>query len=305
MPPLDEYAIRPEQFEAGVATLKKRQHTVMLLCLASTALFITSVIGLFLQQDLVYSFFDLSLQTKQLHLPLTLRTELAELQQPDYFMNLLSWLGWLLFKLFMAFFGAFFSIYLLKKIRFFYIRFQSFVLKFVGWLIAFILIWSGLTYVQYDLNHGEERALQQVLYYDDNIQQSEIAQYLVEHQVERPVQAYVLAQTALLHRPPDKNTAVPYVRELVQAERNNPEFVEYGFKPEQLWTLQHQVYGKALTPLAQSIETRQQQAAQVSHWVNIGILGLALVAALFSIFLYVLSRRLQGRTIRISQRLHE
>ncbi len=53
----------------------------------------------------------------------------------------------------------------------------------MAWLIAFILLWSGLTYVQYDLKDDESEAFQQIVHYDKNIQQSEIAQYLQQSQI--------------------------------------------------------------------------------------------------------------------------
>ena len=149
MPPLDEYAVNPQQIESGVVALKKRQRNVMLLCISSTIIFLASVVALFLQHDFVYSFFGVTTEIKQLHMPISIDSHLAALgQHSDYFTSLLSWFGWLILKLFVSFVGAFFVIHFLKKIRFFYIRFQSFILKFVGWLIAFIVLWSGLTYLQ-------------------------------------------------------------------------------------------------------------------------------------------------------------
>lgn len=305
MPPLDEYALSSKQIETGMLVLKKRQHKVMLLCVTTSTLFIASVVAIFLQQDFIYSFFGLSQQVEQLHLPLTLEASLTDLApQQDYFFNLLSWFGWLFLKLFAAFFGAFFTVYFLRKFHFFYIRFQSFILKFVGWLIAFIIIWSGLTYVQYDLNNEEKEAAHELVHYERNIQDSAIAHYLAEENVEKPVQAYILAQTALLHQPADKNTAIPYIVELVKAEKTDPDFIEYGFKPEQLWIMQHQVYGKALTPLAQSVEPQVRQAQQLSYWANIIIIAISLMSAVLSLIFYLLSRRLQLRTERITHRLN-
>ena len=305
MPPLDEYALSSKQIETGMLVLKKRQHKVMLLCVTTSTLFIASVVAIFLQQDFIYSFFGLSQKVEQLHLPLTLEASLTDLApQHDYFFNLLSWFGWLFLKLFAAFFGAFFTVYFLRKFHFFYIRFQSFILKFVGWLIAFIIIWSGLTYVQYDLNNEEKEAAHELVYYERNIQDSAIAHYLAEENVEKPVQAYILAQTALLHQPADKNTAIPYIVELVKAEKTDPDFIEYGFKPEQLWVMQHQVYGKALTPLAQSVEPQVRQAQQLSYWANIIIIAISLLSAVLSLIFYLLSHRLQLRTERITHRLN-
>ena len=224
-------------------------------------------------------------------------------QHSDYFTSLLSWFGWLILKLFVSFVGAFFVIHFLKKIRFFYIRFQSFILKFVGWLIAFIVLWSGLTYLQYDLKHDENDAYAKAIQYDKNIQQSELAQYLQQADLDEPVKAYLLAQTALLHKPADKDAAIPQVLALVKAEKSDPHFIEYGFKPEQLWTMQHQLYGKTLTPMAESVSRQVDQAAQMSAFVKILIIAIVIVSAVLSLILFFLAQHLKGRALRVEQRL--
>lgn len=99
MPPLDEYAVRPQQIEAGLVTLKKRQRNVVLLGITTSVFLIASVIGLFVQQDFVYGFFGLTTQVEQLHLPSSIDAQLMAVgQQPDYFVNLLAWFGWLFSK---------------------------------------------------------------------------------------------------------------------------------------------------------------------------------------------------------------
>ncbi len=305
MPPLDEYAVQPLQLETGLQILKKRQRNVMLLALSSTAVLIAAVIGLFIQQDFVYSFFGLTTQVQQLHIPSSADAGLADLgHQSDYFVSLLSWFGWLLLKLFTAFFGAFFAVHLLRKIRFFDQRFQSFVLKFVGWLISLIVIWSGLSYVQYDLNKDAQGEFQKAVYYEKNIQDSEIADYLKKSDLPAPVQSYLLAQTALLHHPADRAAAIPEVQALVKAEKSDPHFLEYGFKPEQLWTMQNQLFNQILTPMAQSVSTQVAQAEllnRAAHWVLLLLIALSACA---SLILYALSSRLKGRTLRIEQRIH-
>ena len=304
MPPLDEYAVNPQQIESGVVALKKRQRNVMLLCISSTTIFLASVVALFLQHDFVYSFFGVTTELKQLHMPISIDSHLAALgQHSDYFTSLLSWFSWLILKLFVSFVGAFFVIHFLKKIRFFYIRFQSFILKFVGWLIAFIVLWSGLTYLQYDLKHDENDAYAEAIQYDKNIQQSELAQYLQQADLDEPVKAYLLAQTALLHKPADKDAAIPQVLALVKAEKSDPHFIEYGFKPEQLWTMQHQLYGKTLTPMAESVSRQVDQAAQMSAFIKILIIAIVIVSAVLSLILFFLAQHLKGRALRVEQRL--
>lgn len=304
MPPLDEYAIQSQQLQTGVVALQQRQKKLGILAVVSMTLLLASVIGFFIQQDVIYSFFGLSTEVQQLHMPASVDATLANLgQQPDYFFSLLSWFGWLILKLSVSFIGAFFLIYLLKKIRFFYIRFQSFVLKFVGWLISFIVLWSALSYVQHDLQDDTQDVYAKIVHYERNIQESELARYLQEADLAAPVEAYLLAQTALMHHPADKDAAIPQVLNLVKAEQLDPQFLHYGFKPEQLWTMQQQVYGKALTPMAQSVSKQVQQAEQfntVAHYLS---LALIVMMAIVSAFLWFLSWHLQQRIYRIQQRL--
>ena len=304
MPPLDEYAVNPQEIKQGVVALKKRQRNLMLLGLTTSTVCIASVIGLFFQQELVYGFFGLSTQLQQLHLPVSVDANLASIgDSPDYFFALLSWFGWLILKIFASFIGTFFLVGLLKKFRFFYVRFQSFILKFVGWLISFIVIWSGLTYWQYDLRNDREDVYQQVVYYDSNINDSEVARYLVDSDIASPVKSYLLAQTALLHKPVDLSAARPYVAQVVEAERQDNKFEQYGFKPEQIWTMQQQVYGKSLTPVAQSVDRQAQQAEQVSKITNVIIIGIAILFTLLSLIIFVLANSIKGRSLRIEQRI--
>ena len=165
------------------------------------------------------------------------------------------------------------------------------------------MLWSGLTYLQYDLKHDENDAYAEAIQYDKNIQQSELAQYLQQADLDEPVKAYLLAQTALLHKPADKDAAIPQVLALVKAEKSDPHFIEYGFKPEQLWTMQHQLYGKTLTPMAESVSRQVDQAAQMSAFVKILIIAIVIVSAVLSLILFFLAQHLKGRALRVEQRL--
>lgn len=306
MPPLDDYAIQPLEIQQGVVTLKKRQQRLTLVALTSLTICIASVIGLFVEQDLVYGFFGLTTEVQQLHLPVTVDQNLAKLgDSQDYFMALLGWFGWLILKIFSAFIGAFFVVSFLKKFRYFAQRFQSFVLRFVGWLIAFILIWTGLTVWQHDIRDKNKDNLAKVIYYDSNIHESEIARYLQDAELAAPIKSYLLAQTALLHEPQDIAAARPHLLKLMEAEKNHAEFDQYGFKAEQLWIMQQQVYAKTLTPVAKTVEPKQQQAEQLSEVMRILIAGMVLVTALLSIILFLLVNMIKSRSVRIEQRIHE
>ena len=304
MPPLDEYAIQPQQLKTGVVALQQRQKKLSFLAVLSMTIVLISAIGFFIQQDVIYSFFGLSTEVQQLHMPASVDATLANLgQQPDYFFSLLNWLGWLILKLSVSFIGAFVLVHLLKKIRFFYIRFQSFVLKFVAWLLSFILLWSALSYVQHDRQDDTQQVYAKIVHYEKHIQESELARYLQNAEMAAPVKAYLLAQTALMHHPADKDAAIPQVLALVKAEQQDPEFLQYGFKPEQLWTMQQQVYGKALTPMAQSVHKQVQQAEQLNtlaYYMNLAVMVLMLI---LTAVLWFLSRHLQQRILRIQQQL--
>ena len=302
MPHLDEYTLSQQQIEQGVIVLKKRQRTVMLIAIITSTVFIALVLSLCIQQDLIYGFLGLSTEIKQLHIVPSLSVNIDHPQ--DYFLNLLSWFGWFVLKVFVSFIGAFFILNFLKKIKFFYTRFQSFVLRFVAWLIAFILLWSGLTYVQYDGRDKRVYAIEKMVSYETNIQESEIAHYLKTNDLAQPIQDYLLAQTALLHKPSDKALAMIFTQRLVNAEKNDPKFLEYGFQPEQLWTLQNQLYSKTITPLAKSVDRQATQAEFLLKYVRIFVYVLIVVSAISSLLLFVLVYRLKKRVLRIEQKIY-
>lgn len=302
---LEEFAIKPQQLESGLKMLKARQRNLMLLGVASAVLMTSSAAALYVQQDFVYGFFGLTLNTEQLHLPSSADAAFAFLgQQKDYFFSLFAWFGWLFLKLFCSFFGAFIAVHILKKIHFFYVRFQSFVLKFVGWLLSFLLIWGGLTYVQHDTSADQGKEYQQLVHYDQRIQESEIAQILAQEPMAKPVKDYLLAQTALLHKPADKAAAIPHVQALMQAEQYDPNFFSYGFKPEQMWTLQHQLFEKSLTPMAKSVNKQVLQAKRLNQAVRWVLLFALALTALMCLFLFTAASRIKQRVQRIEQHIY-
>lgn len=301
MSPLDEYTLSQQQIEQGVVVLKKRHRNLMLLAMTTSTVFVASVLSIFIQHDLIYSFFGLSTEVKQLHIVPSLNVNVD--QPADYFLSLLSWFGWFILKIFVSFIGAFFVIRFLKKIKYFYIRFQSFVLRFVGWLIAFIVLWSSLTYVQYDGGDKKAHAIEKLVKYESNIQESEIAQYLKNNDIAKPIQDYLLAQTALLHKPADKALAMVFTQRLVNAEKNDAKFLEYGFQPEQIWILQNQLYGKSITSFAKNVDKQATQAELISKYAQILIYAVIVLSFIVSLFLFVLASNLKKRAIRIEQRI--
>lgn len=300
----DEYAVNTANIQQGVQILKRRKTHLMGWCIFTTSLALVALISYFLQQEMLYSWFGISPEVKQLHIPISADAELIQFgQAPNYFFNLLSWFGWLFLKMTSAFIGAFFVIHFLKKIRFFAIRFQSFILKFVGWIVAFICIWFTLTYVQYDWNDEAADPYATAIEYKNSLHESELAQYLDHTQLAPPVKAYVLAQIALLHAPADETAAIPYVLTLVDGEKSDPDFIQYGFSASQLWSMQQQLYGKAITPLAKSISPKIEQAQKWGNILQVVIISAFMVNVILSLILYSFSRYFAARTRRIEQNL--
>ena len=304
MKTVEDHPVKSEHIATGLNILQKRQNKLSMMSVLTGSVFIVSFVAIFIQQDFIYSFFGLTQTVEQLHIPYSIQGIVSEYHnQPDYLFNLLGWIGWFILKVFCSMIGAFVVIHFLKKFKFFAIRFQSFVLKFVAWLICIILIWSAFTYIQYDMNDDDEQDQYELIHYKQHIQESQIAQILNEDNSNDTVKAYVLGQVALLHKPTDKDVATSYVAQLAQAERTQHNFIEYGFKPEMIWTMQKQVYGQAMTPLAKSIEPKVLKADQISKVVNIALMALSALLFLFSLMFYSISRRLKGRIHRIQHQI--
>ena len=304
MSPIDDLSVQP--IDQRLDVLKKRQRNLMIWFFLTSTLAVIIIASLFLQKEFIYRFFDLSVHVQALDLPYHVQ-ELVPFKQPvDYFFNLLSWFGWLFLKILVSFIGAFLLVSWAKKLRFFQRRFQVWTQRILAWVIAFILLWSGLSYLQYDWKDETKQAYQQWMSYENNIVESQIAQDLKQANISSTEKAYVLAQVALLHQPVDRKTANVYVNQLIFAEKNNPvQFKEYDFKPEQLWVMQQQLYGKSITALTQPLDLRAQQAERVSQIVNVVLWGMIFLVAALSAILYILAKHLKNRRVRITQKLDD
>ncbi|ENX35391.1 hypothetical protein F889_01060 [Acinetobacter colistiniresistens] len=302
MSPIEDFSVQP--IDQRLDVLKKRQRHLMLWFILTSMLVVVSIASLFLQKEFIYRFFDLSTHVQALDLPYHVQ-ELIPFKQPvDYLFNLLSWFGWLFLKIFISFIGAFLLVGWVKKFKFFQQRFQAWSQRILAWVIAFILLWSGLSYIQYDWKDETKQAYQQWMSYQNNIVESQIAQDLQQADIEPTEKAYVLAQVALLHQPIDRKTANSYVNQLIEAEKRNPvQFKAYDFKPEQLWVMQQQLYGKSITVITQPLDLRAQQAERISQIVNIILCGLLILAIALSMTLYALANNLKKRRVRISRKL--
>ena len=304
MSPIDDLSVQP--IDQRLDILKKRQRHLMIWFFLTSTFGVVIIASLFLQKEFIYRFFDLSVHVQALDLPYHVQ-ELVPFKQPvDYFFNLLSWFGWLFLKILVSFIGAFLLVSWMKKFKFFQQRFQAWTQRILAWVISFILLWSGLSYIQYDWKDETKQAYQQWMSYENNIVESQIAQDLQQANISSTEKAYVLAQVALLHQPVDRKTANVYVNQLIFAEKNNPvQFKEYDFKPEQLWVMQQQLYGKSITALTQPLDLRAQQAERVSQIVNVVLWGMILLVAALSAILYILAKHLKNRCVRITQKLDD
>lgn len=300
----DDYPVKVQHIELGIANLKRRQRNLRILTLCMSTVGVVSLLSLLVQHDIVYSLFGLTSNVEQLHLPYRVDENLQDyLNQSDYLLNLLSWFGWLLLKSVTAFVGAFIIVSILKKFRYFLVKFQSFILKFIAWLLAFIFIWGSVTYLQSEFSNDQNEKYQSLTQYDENIQQSDLYQYLNKSENAEAIKSYLLVQTALLHRPIDKDVATAYASQLIQAERKDPHFFEYGFKPEQIWSIQHQLYGKSVSPVAQSIEPQVLKAKRWENVIQMMVITLIIISFTLSLIMYFISTRLKGRLVRISDQL--
>ena len=302
MSPIDDFSVQP--IDQRLDVLKKRQRHLMIWFILTCTLVVVTVASLVWQKEFIYRFFDLSTHVQALDLPYHVQ-ELVPFKQPvDYFFNLLSWFGWLFLKIFVSLIGAFVLVGWVKKFKFFQQRFQAWSQRILAWVIAFILLWSGLSYLQYNWKDETEQAYQQWMSYQNNIIESQIAQDLQQANISANEKAYVLAQVALLHQPVDRNTANIYVNQLISAEKSNPvQFKQYDFKPEQLWVMQQQLYGKSITSITQPLDLRAQQAERISQIVKLILWGLIVLAVALSTVLYVLAKNFKNRRVRIIQKL--
>ena len=300
--PIDDFSVQP--IDQRLDVLKKRQRHLMIWFILTCTLVVVTVASLVWQKEFIYRFFDLSTHVQALDLPYHVQ-ELVPFKQPvDYFFNLLSWFGWLFLKIFVSLIGAFVLVGWVKKFKFFQQRFQAWSQRILAWVIAFILLWSGLSYLQYNWKDETEQAYQQWMSYQNNIIESQIAQDLQQANISANEKAYVLAQVALLHQPVDRNTANIYVNQLISAEKSNPvQFKQYDFKPEQLWIMQQQLYGKSITSITQPLDIRAQQAERISQIVKLISWGLIVLAVALSTVLYVLAKNFKNRRVRIIQKL--
>ena len=78
---------------------------------------------------------------------------------------------------------------------------------------------------------------------------------------------------------------------------------KYGFKHEQLWVMQQQLYGKSITSATHDLDIQAQKAEKISQILRIISLILIIILLIFSVILYLLAHHLKQRRERIVQKL--
>lgn len=302
----DVSPIQQDQIQHGVEVLQQRRNKMRIYTVLSGIVVLSSLVGLAFNQDLVYAFLGISTEVQQLHIPVSA----AEIQQhigetQNYFGQLLSWVMWFGLKILVALIGASIFVHYVKRIAFFRRRMQSFLRRCFVWLLSVVIIWSGLSWLQADLNEGGQQSEQyaEFVEYKQHIQQSDMYRYLERSNLDEVVHDYLLAQTALLHQPVDDNTALAYTAKLIKAEKQDSNFLMYGFKPEQLWAMQHQLYGKAVTPLAQTVQQQMTFANRIVNYTQWALIVFLTIFAVCAFIFYGLTRQFNTRLSRIENRL--
>ena len=297
------------EFEQGLVQLKARRNKMRASMMLSLLLGIMAVVALYFNQQLIYAFFEISPTLQQLHVPFSAQAVQDRIGgQNDYFSHLIQWILWLGLKLSVSFVGAILLIFYAKKLSFFKQKFKGFVQTTLAFVISFILLWVVLSFAQYEWvgDDPQQEQYLEAVEYQTNIGQSDVYRYIQQSEIDEPVADYLLAQTAILHRPMDRDVAKAYLTKLANFEEANPQqMATYGFKPEQIWMMQNQIFGKTMTGFAQDIDKKANEAnnivANTQRILTVGIV----ICALLLVFFYLLNWRLSKRLGRIEQQLLE
>ena len=295
------------EFEQGLVQLKARCNKMRASMMLSLMLGIMAVVALYFNQQLIYAFFEISPTLQQLHVPFSAQAVQDRIGgQNDYFSHLIQWILWLGLKLSVSFVGAILLIFYAKKLSFFKQKFKGFVQTTLAFVISFILLWVGLSFAQYEWvgDDPQQEQYLEAVEYQTNIGQSDVYRYIQQSEIDEPVADYLLAQTAILHRPIDREVALAYLSKLAKVEQNDAsQLVAYGFKPEQLWMMQHQIYGKAVTPFAETVQTQVNEANRIVQIMRLILIALIISFAVLMMIFYLLNWRLSKRRERIEQQL--
>lgn len=289
----------------GLTVLKQRSRSFYVRFALSLFLTVIFILTWFLADEFVFSYYQIHQQLQYVHIPFS-ANQLAYNNESNYFSNLIIWILWFFAKFITAIIGSVLLIRLAKKLSFFKKRIQGWGKHTLAFVLSSMLIWSGLSVVQYISDDvRDQRHRQQFFQYQNHIEESTVYYALRNSDTPKTVQYYILAQTALLHDPSDLGIAKGYVEQLRIAEKNDPQFAQYGFSANQLWIMQQQVYGQSLTPFAQSVQSKAEQAEKNQHLL-MNVTGiLAMVSLILLAFYGLLFWRFKLRIERIQQHLSQ
>lgn len=286
----------------GLTVLKQRCRTFYWRFYTSLILMVMFALTWFLADEFIFSYYQIHQQLQYVHIPFS-----ANLTNPDesnYFMNLIIWIFWFFAKFITAIIGSVLIIRIAKKINFFKKRIQGLVKHTVAFVLSSMLIWSGLSLVQYISDDvRDQRHRQQFFQYENHIEESTVHYAMTNSNTPKIVQHYIFAQTALLHQPSDLGIAKGYLEQLRLAEKNDPQFAQYGFSASQLWIMQKQVYGQSITPFAQSMQNKAEQAEKMQMLLQNSTAILTLISLFFMALYGLLLWRFKLRIARIEQTL--
>lgn len=303
----DVSPVQPNELKQGVGVLQARRNKMRFLTILTSVVAIVSLVAIFFNQSLVYSYFDLGLNLKQLHIPVSAQNLYGAMgQNTDYFSHLLQWILWFIFKIVAAFVGATIFVMIAKKINFFKRRMHNFGKRFLAWIIAFSLIIMGVSFAQNEINDHDDYDKQttRLVGYKTNIQESEMYQLVKYYRLAEPVEDYLLAQTALLNDPADLSAATAYIKKLENAEKNDANFASYGFKAEQIWTMQKQINSKQITAFAKEAENKQNLADKIVQYTQWVWMAMFVIFSIFAFIVFGLARQFDKRISRIENRLN-
>lgn len=165
-------------------------------------------------------------------------------------------------------------------------------------LLSFVALWhvSGVGLAHYQQRVYQREQIAYLLQQTDPMHQTTLQQLMQRAHVHDMQQQYIMAQAYLSQQ--QSKQAAPFVQQLIDNERQHPQqFADYRFDPAVLLSMQHAIYGDAVTASARVVVPKAQQAYHVSQTIKV---ALGLMLALGIIVVLILWRLHAG----LGQRIH-
>lgn len=296
--------IQQQEFQQGLQLLNSKRRRMQAYLVLAAMLLLLCAIALYFNQQLIYAFFDIAPKVQQLHVPYSAQVIQQQMggSATDYFFRLMYAVFWLVLKLMSSLIGASLLLYCMRKLPLIRNKIKGFIKQVLAWLIFAMCIWIGLGSLQTDSAHDKQQ--ERWVSYNTSIYDSKLYQALQSSQLDQAIQDYLMLQTALLHRPADKEAAVFFAERLKKTELSHGQnFAQYGFSAGQLWTMQYQLYGQAVTPLAHSVQANVNRANFLVHLSRMCLLVMGVAATIVCLVCYLLKEQLSRRVERITHYL--